>query len=86
MKKPEALSPAEEAEVDRLVARGRNRIAARQKVVEDRFRRGAVPGDQEAGGGGGNRLLPRSDQRLGSNVRHVPTLEHVDDGYLTESR
>lgn len=54
-----------------LMAEGWVEPVARQHVRE-RFRRDGVPGDQEAGGGRCNALLPRSDQRLGSIVSHAP--------------
>lgn len=70
MKRPDPLTAAEEAEVDRLVARGRNRIAARQKVVEDRFRSRS----QRREGSGGSR--PVSDSL---NSSHVNSVSHAPD-------
>lgn len=66
MKHPSALTLDEEREVARLIAGGRSAAAARQYVVESRFRSRS----QRREGGGGNR--PVSD----SLYSYVNTLAH----------
>ena len=39
MSKPAAFTDDEEAEIKRLIARGKNAVAARQVVLEQRYKR-----------------------------------------------